>query len=417
MVVKLKMKPIYKTGLFLIGSLILVLMLLGISFILYDKAKNMGYEVEVDGNLSINYIDGKTFEIKNEEILSFSVINASDDVMYYNINLVELNDKIDYILYDDNDKELEKGSIKYGDKSILTNLSIEAKKEDKYKIKLINKSKKDFVKGKIEVDVIEQVVVTFADIIIENNKVSDKSLTKPGAEISVTDEGLIKEQDDFGTSYYFRGNIQNNYVLFADNMWRIVRINGDGTVRIVLNNLTDNVSNIHADATNDFKYDNSAIKDYLAIWFDDNLKDYESYVANGNYCKDYTHDESFVFQASTRLKVNYIPTFNCLGETYSSNIGLLSADEVLLAGGKYNEINKNYYLHNLEIKEDYFTMTTSSGNANSLNMFMVNVDGALSDEVNSSLFRGVRPVINLIKNIEVSGNGTELNPYVIVENE
>lgn len=417
MIVKLKMKPIYKTILFLIGSFIVLLMLIGISFVFYDKAKNMGYEVEVDGNLSINYINGKSFEVKNEDIFNFTVINASDDVMYYNVNLLGVNDKLSYILYNSDDKELEKGTLKYGDKTIIDNLSIDPKNESKFKLKIINKSKKDYVTGKIEIGVIEQVVITFADILVENNKVNESPVSKPGEEVSITDESLIKEQDDFGASYYFRGNIQDNYVSFANNMWRIVRINGDDTVRLVLNNLTDNVSNIHAEGTTNFNYKNSAIKEYLSIWFEDNLKDYESYIANGNYCKDYTHDESFVFQAGTRLKVNNIPTFNCLGENYTTNIGLLTADEVILAGAKYNEINKNYYLYTPDIKQDYFTMTSSSGNANSLNMFMVNVDGALTDEVNSSLFRGIRPVINLIKNTEVSGTGTELDPYVVLEKE
>ena len=39
--------------------------------------------------------------------------------------------------------------------------------------------------------------------------------------------------DAYGTSYYFRGNVTNNYAKFADKYWRIVRINGDGTVRVI----------------------------------------------------------------------------------------------------------------------------------------------------------------------------------------
>ena len=41
--------------------------------------------------------------------------------------------------------------------------------------------------------------------------------------------------DDYGTSYYFRGNVVDNYVSFANKTWRIVRINGDGSIRIILN--------------------------------------------------------------------------------------------------------------------------------------------------------------------------------------
>lgn len=52
-----------------------------------------------------------------------------------------------------------------------------------------------------------------------------------------TDEqesSLVVEQDDLGTSYYYRGNVEDNYVTFADMCWRIIRINGDGTTKLIL---------------------------------------------------------------------------------------------------------------------------------------------------------------------------------------
>ena len=45
---------------------------------------------------------------------------------------------------------------------------------------------------------------------------------------------LNNAPDDYGTSYYFRGNVKDNYLSFAGKTWRIVRINGDGSVRLVL---------------------------------------------------------------------------------------------------------------------------------------------------------------------------------------
>ena len=50
---------------------------------------------------------------------------------------------------------------------------------------------------------------------------------------ATTDEGIYAAQDDYGTSYYFRGAVENNYVKFADKYWRIIRINGDGTIRLI----------------------------------------------------------------------------------------------------------------------------------------------------------------------------------------
>ena len=46
-------------------------------------------------------------------------------------------------------------------------------------------------------------------------------------------KGIYATQDDLGTSYYFRGAVDNNYVYFANFYWRIIRINGDGTIRMI----------------------------------------------------------------------------------------------------------------------------------------------------------------------------------------
>lgn len=48
-----------------------------------------------------------------------------------------------------------------------------------------------------------------------------------------TDGYLCSAEDVYGTSYYYRGNVSNNYVRFADKYWRIVRINGDRTIRVI----------------------------------------------------------------------------------------------------------------------------------------------------------------------------------------
>ena len=40
--------------------------------------------------------------------------------------------------------------------------------------------------------------------------------------------------DDYGTSYYYRGNVIDNYVNFAGMCWRAVRIAGDGSIKLIL---------------------------------------------------------------------------------------------------------------------------------------------------------------------------------------
>ena len=44
---------------------------------------------------------------------------------------------------------------------------------------------------------------------------------------------LCSAPDDYGTSYYYRGNVTNNYVYFAGYYWRIIRINGDDSIRMI----------------------------------------------------------------------------------------------------------------------------------------------------------------------------------------
>ncbi len=66
--------------------------------------------------------------------------------------------------------------------------------------------------------------------------------TTPGVLASESGEKVLASApDDYGTSFYFRGAVTNNYVQFANKCWRIVRITGDGSIKLVLHN--DNVNN------------------------------------------------------------------------------------------------------------------------------------------------------------------------------
>ncbi|PWL43836.1 MAG: hypothetical protein DBY43_01830, partial [Clostridiaceae bacterium] len=92
-------------------------------------------------------------------------------------------------------------------------------------------------KGKIVVSVVAaEYVPTFAETILAKNEVK-APITTPGAAISTASEALLAStEDDYGTSYYFRGAVTNNYVEFANKCWRIVRVGGDGSVKLILHN-------------------------------------------------------------------------------------------------------------------------------------------------------------------------------------
>ena len=61
--------------------------------------------------------------------------------------------------------------------------------------------------------------------------------TTPGSEVSADTEAVLAStQDDYGTSYYFRGAVTNNFVEYANMCWRIVRVTGNGSIKLVLYN-------------------------------------------------------------------------------------------------------------------------------------------------------------------------------------
>ena len=69
---------------------------------------------------------------------------------------------------------------------------------------------------------------------VESAKTNINSKGAPDfSKIATTDEGLFMAKDDEGASYYYRGAVKNNYVSFAGFIWRIVRRNGDGSIRMI----------------------------------------------------------------------------------------------------------------------------------------------------------------------------------------
>lgn len=130
---------------------------------------------------------------------------------------------------------------------------------------------------------------------------------------------LCMAPDDYGTSYYFRGNVSNNYVKFANFYWRIIRVNGDGSIRMIYDGTMAHENGeasedriIGTSAFND-KYDDNAyigymygmpgsssyeethknisdstIKKYIDAWYENNLKgtSYDNSLADNIFCND-----------------------------------------------------------------------------------------------------------------------------------
>ncbi|CDF11667.1 unknown [Mycoplasma sp. CAG:776] len=94
----------------------------------------------------------------------------------------------------------------------------------------------------------------------------------------------------------------------------------------------------------------------------------------------------------------------------SSPVGLITADEVVYAGGKGGTNNTSYYLYT---GQNYWTMSpyyvNSNGNAG---VFYVHSGGGLNLN-RVDLTNGVRPVINIANDVEITGSGTSDDPYIV----
>jgi hypothetical protein len=227
------------------------------------------------------------------------------------------------------------------------------------------------------------------------------------SKIATTDEGIFKTNDNDGVSYYWRGATTTNYLKFGGYCWRIVRINGDGTIRLIYDGTT---CHANGESTTDsivvenvaynLNYNKSEyvgwtytegidvpIKTTLENWYNSNLANHASEIADGKYCNDRNVENgqnwassgsTFNYTGYKRIFVDYAPTLSCAAlDTYSLKVGLITADEVEFAGGK-NENNTSYYLYN---GQNYWTMSPyymNVGTSSSwTNVFFVNSNGYL----------------------------------------
>ena len=78
------------------------------------------------------------------------------------------------------------------------------------------------------------LVMNNHEISVESAKTNINAKGTPDfSKTATTDEGLFMAEDDEGDSYYYRGAVKNNYVSFAGYTWRIIRRNGDGSIRMI----------------------------------------------------------------------------------------------------------------------------------------------------------------------------------------
>ncbi len=340
-------------------------------------------------------------------------------------------------------------------------------------------------------------------VIIANSNfiegIPDFTKTTCDAICADSNSALYKIEDDFGDSYYFRGTVENNWVKFgkmgsdgADIYWRIIRINGDGTIRLIYSGndnpaITGAQTNALSGSFNGTYGDNmyagyeyqkdiahgrgtkSSALTTLEKWFETNLVDEWNngdgrIDINAGFCNDrsnstnsnitwqenlpdtggtgntYTYyggflrierkkdpmlkcstnahknDDYFTYEKSIGIKQNGTVSTIIKGtQSLKYPIGIITADEVVFAGGVWGSVNSGFWLHT---DQNYWTMTPDYFSPSVQFVFSVVQSGGFTN-LNVSNSSGFRPVINLKANTkftfehENQPKGTSSNPYIV----
>lgn len=393
--------------------LILSIVLFAFYFV-YKKVRSSDGDIKITGDLSINFHNGKKINIDKEYKTKITVINNGNEDIYYYIEFINPKNASG-VTYTLTDNALINVSDELPKHNEIISSYILIKKGEIHDYELTFKNTSDNV-ASVELDCEQEALNnnTFAETILKNNEIKSESKTVVGKEIATEDEGLIKTVDDYGATYYFRGNVQNNNVSINNLNFKIVRINGDGSVRLALASDTGELKK-YVDSNDKYGYKDSVIKAYLDSWIDINLGDYTSFLATQKYCNDVLLNEN-TFYAYTRVVEDFIPSFICLSDKVSSKVALLTVDEVLFAGASSNEENTSYYLYNDSIETDSFLMSSSKLSNGIYYPFALSKNGKVLSDVSGSFLRSVRPVITIIKTALVEGDGTSANPYKLISN-
>ena len=314
----------------------------------------------------------------------------------------------------------------------------------------------------------------YDQLLIDNSRIKER--TKFNITFTETNTGtLYKATESIAGNtpkdvYYFAGDAKNNWVKFGGFYWRIIRTNYDGSIRLLYSGTSHNTTEgyIGKSAFNSTFKDpmyvgymygtsgsldsnrtntnNSTIKTYIDNWYNNNLSSYSKYISTeAVYCNDRelaqgstykTGNTTFDYAPRGRLDTNKTPAYNCtnIKDAFSGSnseakltypIGLMTADEIMRAGGRYvtnlpspyawyylnsagGSITGSTYWYSLSPIYWYGSFSWVWGVAGSDNT------GYLGrNDVLGSL--AVRPAISLKFCIKYStGNGAPETPYEIV---
>ena len=183
----------------------------------------------------------------------------------------------------------------------------------------------------------------------------------------------------------------------------------------------------------------STIKTALDTWYTTNLSSYASYLEDTVWCNDrriaqlggfnpnggntYNGSDYYMrYGPYERMYSVYQPNMECMSKNDSftvSNtngngkltypIGLLTADEINIAGGRGGQTNDSYYLYT---NQNFWALSPYYFYSDYARGFVVNSSGNLNTTFVDNT-NGVRPAVSLKPGATWSGEGTSESPYTV----
>ena len=400
-----------------ISVFFLAISIIGFSYALYmDVDTDDEYNLINIGDLAISFDNGdNTINLNNmtptedevavskiDNVFSFYIYNVGNYTANYNIKLVGLEENevdlkyINYQFCKDNGTNCEeiktlsdiKDGIVYEDVLSPKKGSDETNPSVYYFLRIwinnkyISTESKN-IKLKVVVDAVSNSnnldnEKTLSGKVLKNDNIVINNNAPDLSKIETTEAGLFKTKDNYGTSYYFRGKSSYNYVKFAEMCFRIVRIEGDGAVKLILQDKDGICTNANYNIGSTGFGNESLYDDFYEL-----LKDYEESMKETYWCKKDRNEISLECEAN---------------DSEISYVNAISKDELVFAGSLDSYKNNEAYL-----KGDYWSNT---------NYYYMTGDGVIEKNNNKELAN--RPMIVLKNDVLVtSGEGTANKPYVI----
>ena len=246
-------------------------------------------------------------------------------------------------------------------------------------------------------------ITKLSTVVIKNNDIAESGY------------GLYKLNND----YVFRGEVVDNFVQLDAKLWRIVKVNPDDTVTLVLANVAgttypyDDRYNVDSDYESGINnYSKSRIRESLDTIYNYTNEEEEHYMLSAKDKEKLTSFELCI----GKVKSNDIIHNNSLecSQKITSKIGLLTVSDYMNAsidGGCTTPISQSCQNYNyLSSGYSYWLMIANSEDSYSA----FEVSGGVINNSYTSKYYGIRPVITLSANTGFAGgSGTEQDPYTV----